>query len=525
MRRALQAVGLAALFAAGLGSSSAVAADPGETDQQQGQEADSRNNTEEPKQAERLPAVLEPAEATHISIDGGAGAKSRPPKVGDISVSGYFRGGFGGTIQQTSGDNKVGGRMSCFSLSPPGGLVAKYRLGNECEVWSETHFTFVTYAGDDGVVARLHFMPTIYIPTTNIGYSPNGTVNSPAIFTTSTGATVSFPNLYVDVTGIPWLGGGTAWAGTRYYKRESVYINDFFYWNPSGVGAGVEDIHLGQDMRISYGLFAVDGEPQTSSTPSDPLLPSPPDFGVRNDLQLRGIKPWKSGEFQIGVQYILDYSNHPRVDSNGNPVKDSSGNVESVTHGGWGVTLQYVQQLLGGDNKLALQYGRGGGTGFGTLSRFYYPDFSLYFDPSEYRIRGVDVLTVQPFEWLGAQLDVIYQHDQNYLGVSGQNTDWYSAGGRVAWSPVRHAKLLAEVGYDRITKSNGSPDQELTKITIAPVLTAGRGLLSRPELRLFFTYALWNATSRGAGVDSGNIYRSTTFLSGMNAGVQAETWF
>jgi maltoporin len=38
--------------------------------------------------------------------------------------------------------------------------------------------------------------------------------------------------------------GGTAWAGTRYYKRESVYISDFFYWNPSGVGAGVEDINV-----------------------------------------------------------------------------------------------------------------------------------------------------------------------------------------------------------------------------------------------------------------------------------------
>ena len=60
-----------------------------------------------------------------------------------------------------------------------------------------------------------------------------------------TGATVAFPNLYADIKGIPWLYGGTAWAGTRYYKRESIYISDFFYWNPSGVGGGIEDINLG----------------------------------------------------------------------------------------------------------------------------------------------------------------------------------------------------------------------------------------------------------------------------------------
>ena len=46
----------------------------------------------------------------------------------------------------------------------------------------------------------------------------------------------------------------------------------------------------------------------------------------------------------------------------------------------------------------------GGGTGFGTLARFYYPDFSVRHDPSEFRIRAVDVLTVQPTEWLASQV-------------------------------------------------------------------------------------------------------------------------
>ena len=82
--------------------------------------------------------------------------------------------------------------------------------------------------------------------------------------------------------------------------------------------------------------------------------------------------------------------------------------------------------MLGGDNKLVFQYGRGAGTGFGTLARYYYPDFSLYNAPGELRFRVVDVLTIQPGNrWFGAQAAGVFQHDD--LGNSGQMTDWYSA--------------------------------------------------------------------------------------------------
>jgi maltoporin len=467
---------------------------------------DTRHNTEEPKAAEQPPPVLTPAPVVAAPIAPPAG-----PKFGDLSVTGYFRGGFGASSQK--------GRMVCFSLANPAGLVSKYRLGNECEVWSETHFTIVTYVGDDGAVAHMHVMPTVYIPIKDIGYSPAGAVNSPAVFSTSTGAVLYFPNLYADITDIPWLYGGTAWAGTRYYKRESIYISDFFYWNPSGVGAGVEDVTLGKiwpaapdavkALTISYGAFAVDGEPGSPTDMTSPPLPNQVDFGVRNDLQIRGIRPWASGEFQLGGQLILNFSNNP------------------ATHNGWGVTLQFVQKLLGGDLKLAGQYGRGGGTGFGTLARYYYPDFSVRHDLSETRIRGVGVLTMQPIEWFGSQLAGVYQRDENFLGNPGFTTVWWSGGGRVGVAPLRHLKVLGEAGYDRVTKSNGSRPQFLAKITGAVAIAADRGFWSRPELRAFATYARWNEEARIAGVDSGNIYRDvyTDFLSGWTFGLQAETWW
>jgi len=193
-----------------------------------------------------------------------------------------------------------------------------------------------------------------------------------------------------------------------------------------------------------------------------------------------------------------------------------------------------VQKLLGGDNKLAVQYGRGGGTGFGTLARFYYPDFSVTHDLSEARFRALDVLTIQPLPWLGSQLAVVYQRDSNFLGNPGFTNTWRSAGGRVGVAVVKHVKLLGEVGYDQITKSNGAPEQYLHKYTGAVALTPDRGFWARPELRLFATYANWNQAAAIGGVDSyrlyTDVYRDMTtglplYTSGAIFGMQAETWW
>jgi maltoporin len=484
MGRVLQFMGLAGLLV----SAPAFAQDEEPTTEAQPVAEETANEAPAPVAATPTPAVEAPA-----------APPATGPKVGDLSVSGYFRGGFGASNQK--------GRQTCFQLAIPGSLVSKYRLGNECEVWAELNLSTVVYVGDDGTVASVHFMPTAYVPTTYIGYSPTSTTSSPATFTTSTGATLSFPNLYTDIKGIPWLAGGTAWAGNRYYKREAIYISDFFYWNPSGVGAGVEDINLGGGIKVSYGVFAVDGQPKSSDV-SSPPFPMQIDLGIRNDIQVRGFRPYDSGELQLGFQYIADFSNN----------KDTNG--DSNTHGGWGVTLQHVQDILGGNNKLAVQYGKGGGTGFGTLSRFYYPDFSLYWAPSESRFRIVDVLTIQPTDALGAQVGVVYQHDN--LGTTGTTQDWISAGTRVGYAFTNHFKVLGEVGFDQVKKSNGSGPLQLTKFTIAPTIAAAKGFYGRPEVRLFYTWAMWNANARTATVDSGRMYTDTNKLSGAIFGIQTE---
>jgi maltoporin len=41
------------------------------------------------------------------------------------------------------------------------------------------------------------------------------------------------------------LPGSTIWAGKRFYQRHDVHMIDFYYWDISGPGAGIENIDLG----------------------------------------------------------------------------------------------------------------------------------------------------------------------------------------------------------------------------------------------------------------------------------------
>src|SRR5690348_6651541 len=132
MRRARQLWTLSISLVIGVTSSHAFAQDTSDADAaapdtearpRANTEADTRHNTEEPKEAEK-PAAPAPATvaATPTPEPANVVAPVRP-KAGDVSVSGYFRGGFGATVQERVGvpgyqdqsvghTKKVGGRMT-----------------------------------------------------------------------------------------------------------------------------------------------------------------------------------------------------------------------------------------------------------------------------------------------------------------------------------------------------------------------------------------------------------------------------
>lgn len=378
-----------------------------------------------------------------------------------LDFNGYVRAGAGSAVN--------GGRQSCFKLP---GAEAKYRLGNECEIYGEALFGQDLYQADNGARLSGHVMASLY--------SPDGVEN---LF--GSNSRYRLPQAYLAAHGLASLNGGRFWVGSRYYKREDVHINDFFYWNPSGIGMGVEDYGLGA-LKLSYAIFRKDSIDQATIAP-------------RHDIQLRGIPANAGGELQLGVSYIANTGSDP------------------TRHSGWALNVQHVQQLmLGGWNKLALQYGEGPGAGLGSTG-------SLGNSGDVNRFRAVEQLYFKVTPLLDSLVTAVYQRDSTPTG--GQ--DWNSLGGRLVYSLGGNWKLLTELGVDRV-KPDGAASRSLTKLTVAPTWSRASGLFGRPEVRLFYTWANWNAAAQLAAAAGDTLSASGSYgddRHGSTLGLQVEHWW
>ena len=415
-----------------------------------------------------------------------------------LDYQGYFR--------ALAGSNSSHGGASCFQLA---GALAKYRLGNECEVYGEFWLgQQVGKVADDGAVFNANIMLSYY--------SPNASSKSDA----------DLPQIYVQGDKIPELNGGSVWLGRKYYKREGLGANDFIYWSGRGFGGGVEDVPVVGDLKFSYALLRKDNLVATTSgllPATGALADNGSNSATRHDFQLRGIPTNRGGALELGMSFI---------------VKDAKGNAEQSAerlHSGYGVTVQHRQSGINGDgeNKFALQYGKGPGTGgadqaIGAIG-------NLGDDKNISRLRVVEGLYTQFTPRWGAELVAIYQKDKGFtadrtvLGVA-ENKMWTSLGGRLVYGISRRFKIATDLGVDTIRPDDG-PTRRMTKFTIAPTISSGPGLNARPDLRLFYTYAKWNDAARLAADSAapGSALSSTGAFgvakSGSMIGVQADVCF
>jgi maltoporin len=380
-----------------------------------------------------------------------------------------------GYIRALGGSNSKSGNAACFKLA---GAEAKYRLGNECEIYGELMLGQPLATLSDGATVKANVMFSLFSTTTDSAMVADNDTSGKAA------------QAYLAAENLSAINGGTLWAGRRYYKREDIHITDFFYWNPQGLGAGIEDVKIG-DLKLSYALFRDDNKDQTRKA-------------TRHDLQLRGLKVNPDGELEFGLSVI------PRD-------KDVGGD------NGWALTVQHRQSNIMGNgwNKLALQYGVGPGTGLGGTG-------PLANTSDVKRWRLVEGVYAQLSPKLGGLLTAVYQKDDSNLG--GQT--WESLGGRLTYGLTQNIKLQAELGHDRVKPTNGDT-RDLTKLTLAPSWAVAPGFWSRPELRLFYTYARWNSAAAAAtngstdpavaSMSSSGVFASANH--GSTIGLQLEGWW
>jgi maltoporin len=382
-----------------------------------------------------------------------------------VDFNGYFRTG--------AGQNSKSGRQASFQLP---GADAKYRLGNESDMYGDFLFSKTAWQSSDGSKFKVSFQPSLY--TADLS-GDSFTVNGNSWMVTQ---------LYVEGKNIPELRGSTAWMGRRYYKREDVHINDYFYHNPSGTGAGIEDFPVFKEAKLSYAFFRNNGANDKEGA-------------SRHDLQLRDIPLYEGGSLETGAQFI----------------NNDGANVTGQNHSGYNAFVRHIHTFKDlGTNKLTLTYGVGPGTGTGNTSSLL--------NSSEFKAtRVVDSFAFQATRDLGGQLVAGYVRNDNPAGDS----TWITVGGRLAYAFTDHLKLLGELGHDQV-KAEGQASRSLTKLTIAPTIALARDFWARPELRLYYTYANWNnaaqtASAAGSAMSTTGVFGSAT--NGSNYGVQVEAWW
>lgn len=389
-----------------------------------------------------------------------------------LEFHGYFRSGIGW-------GSKDGGQV-CFGMPGAQGN-GNFRLGNECGTYGELQFDHNLFDGKDGVKFDYHIM---------LGYFAPGQTDFENL--AGSGNHIALRQNWAEAKNLPFLNGGSAWIGKRYYQRHDVHINDFFYWNNSGPGAGVEKIKLGKEMTGSFAIFRANGNNggadvnNNATTMLDSRL---------HDINLGGL-----GSLEVGLQF------------------NSADTKVANSKSGTAITAEWSMPMLGGVNKLFVTKG----TGSANAPALGNPNNTPGNQDGSWGIQ--DSLQVQISPDISGMAVVGHWNFKN-------NYKWTYIGARPVYHMSDYFKIQAEAGLNKVTAQNQSA-ANLAKLTIAPTLVAGRGFWTRPELRFFYTYAKWNDKARdgvfgpgGGTVAGGAAGPFGTSTNGASYGFQAEAWW
>lgn len=418
-----------------------------------------------------------------------------------IEIHGYFRAGYG--------RNDQGGSQVGFQAP---GAFSKYRLGNEAENYGELTLGKNFYVPDlfslepmqrpdgtpTGPIARVQVTLSMFNPHADLLASGSTDFGLPEAWASIGNVVASQPSMKF-------------WAGSRYYRRHDIHISDFFFFNMSGTGGGMEDLAL-PFGRVDLSWIGAASTSGFSDLP-EPDASNEAGFSKGNlDLRLHDVHlPFGQGEF--GFVYARADSG---LDANGRSAPDADGVAFTALH------TAKVFADREGVNKFSAQFGTGAAktftSGFETQvltnGVFILPD-----DRDSWRLRFTEHFTANFGDYFSLGPAVVYQV-----------TDYADEGGRVHWASVgvrpvvhfnRALSLAVEAGLDWVRNEEAGTSDTLYKLTLAPQVSLGDRFMSRPVIRAFVTYAGWGDDF--VGEVGGNDYRLEDH--GLTYGIQMEAWW
>ncbi|WP_257280618.1 maltoporin LamB [Endozoicomonas sp. ISHI1] len=392
----------------------------------------------------------------------------------NVDFHGYARSGIGRSAE--------GGDQACFKAA---GAPAKYRLGNECETYTELKLG-AELSDDNNTSFRLD---------TNIAYKvfQNNDWEMPGTGDDYYGNN-EFALREVNLQARNIMEGmpeAMLWAGKRFYQRHDVHMNDWYYWDVSGPGAGIQDIDVGIGK---FDIAWLRNTPEVNFDITNPNNKANLETDII-DLRLKDLRLMDNLSLELGVDY-----------GKGNP-PDNIANKELFDKDGWLVTAELTWEVLDGFNKFAVQYASDAMTGPGVGSTGRFINTAEWFEGNKlYRVldHGSFSLSDQmDIMYVAAWTQVEYDEEAQKLDASlPDKKTWLTAGIRPIWKWTEITSTAIELGWDKVENAyyssalpadNNSFDSQLLKFTIAQQFHPKFGAFVRPVIRVFATYADWDA--------------------------------
>ncbi|MFA6016205.1 MAG: carbohydrate porin [Gallionellaceae bacterium] len=376
----------------------------------------------------------------------------------DFEFSGYTR---GGAYTSPAGTPRGG-----YTL---GGDMQKFRLGNEGDNGIEVGLG-KTFNMEDGSKWNVMFMPAVW------------------------GGKYGAAQAYAAITGLDFAPEAVFWGGQRRLRIQDVHIVDHFFMDyGENTGAGMTDYNLGF-AKLGVGAFN-SANFDNSTNPNNAL---------RFNVDLSDIKTSAKGTLRLLATL-------------------ASGNFQLATPGA-GLSLLHNQDdfLFDGlNNTVFVQSASGHVALSGKFLGLGDAATGSTEQPGAQSMRLGDAINWQSGAF-GGQALIAYQTAKVDGGVDdGKTTTDFSLGGRVSYAFTRNFKILGEAATTTRDVSQQA-QQQLHKFTLAPTLTLTPDFWSRPELRLYVTYASWNdaaALANTTGFGAGG--RTSSVLTG----AQMEVWW
>ncbi len=354
--------------------------------------------------------------------------------------------------------------------------------------------------------------------------------------------------------------GATFWAGLRFYDRYDIHPQDYFFVGTAGMGTGITDWDVGiGKLNIAYfgaiesgaGQFWFGPDRFTNFTFLENDGFATGDL-YRHILDIRlgeigflggKLKLLLEGAYQMGGDFTTDKGGFGHA---GEAWGVGGGAIQT-----WGdvaelhwvqAALMYGYGIVDWRQQFGVQMGRLNNAYNAALTRddvpadeFQFENIDFYQNQQEATANVFWIMTPSDNFTMGTWVTGTYE-DQGYdpylrkadgTLLRGSGDQWQATAGirPYLWLSGPFA-IQASIGGEYISNSRGGSadnfDSEgwLGVFTIAPTLKPRGGFYTRPELRLFATYSVWNSGMKGQVG-----YNDPDATSAWIFGFQGEIWF